>query len=219
MNLRVCRLEGASSLPIRFCSEKKAGRPARIVIQAPYHRRDRLVVAVERTLAGPHALGDVLEPVHQAAQRGIRRDDRQHGARLLQLVGRLAQVGQRQEHQARLGEERAAVGLHHRFEQVRMVLQLFVQARRRVVGELRRLAVDDDDHRIGLAREGLVVGDLVLAPRHGRVDEIIRVGVDGGMAGVGIGIGEARDHVPAAGDRQRRRSRARTSQRRPGAGS
>jgi hypothetical protein len=105
------------------------------------------------------------EAGHQAAQARIGGDRAQERLGALQLPDGLGHLlrrrGQQQPFALEIG---AAVGLLDLGEQRLVLAELGGQPVGARARELRRGAVDDDDDRITLAREGAIEGDLALAP-------------------------------------------------------
>ncbi len=115
------------------------------------------------------------------------------GLRLDQLLGGVAHFVQRQEQQAVLVEEGAAIRAADNAEQFGIGLQLFGEPGGGGFRQLGRLAVDHHRRQVGLLREGGVEARLAHAPAHLGVDQLLAVGVDG----------EILAGVPARAERQK----------------
>ncbi|MFT3976541.1 MAG: hypothetical protein QM688_05425 [Sphingomonas bacterium] len=164
------------------------------------HRAHRLADPVELHLSRRHAVQHVRQRIAHAAQGGIGGERPQHRLRGDQRGGGVAHVLTGAEQQPLAREEIAAVGAGDAAEMRLVLSQPRRQPRRAVLRQLRRVAIDDQQHPVAQLRESGLHRPLLLAP----------VDIGGDQRG---GVGGHRE--AARDDEQRRRRQHQRDQDRP----
>jgi len=130
-----------------------------------------------------HALGQMRQRLHHAAQTGIGRQRAQERLSGDQVPGRLLDRRLRQKQHAVAREEGAAIGSGNPRKKFGISAQTFRQTRGCALGQLRRGAIDDDRDQSRLLGKRRVIGDLKLPPAQIGREQFRTVGVNRDMAG------------------------------------
>ena len=162
---------------------EEGGLARRRLVERIGERHQQRLELVELRLAVLDALQEARHGGQHAAQRRIRRQRRQQGLRARQAFDSRLNLRQREKQQAVAIEERPAVGTPDDLEQPGFARQGGRQAARRVLGQLRRRAVDHHDRQPLQRRERALIGQLALTPLVPGRDQLRGVGGHGEMTG------------------------------------